>query len=327
MVRALAGLILLLAAPPAFAQPGDWGDDSPRHGGDGARILLLNDYRLPAGETAHGPVIVLGGTATIDGHADDDVVVLGGRVRVGPEAVVDGEVVTVGGEADVDPHARVQGGVDATVVRFPDIDGNWGSLPRGWFTGVALVATVFRLLLVLVVASMLTLVAPGFVRRIAWRASEGVASSAAIGFVCEVAFIPVLVVVVVALAISIVGIPLIAAMPFVIGAAGLAGTAGFTAVAARVGARVRGTTVEESRALFIDMVIGFALISAMTVFARFAAFGVLWDNPVTWSVSAAGLLIEYVVWTIGIGAACASLLANWKGRRITSTTPPAPATI
>jgi hypothetical protein len=316
VAKALAGLILLLAAQPVFAQPGDWGDDRPRHRGDGARILLLKDYRLPAGETAHGPVIVLGGTATIDGHADDDVLVLGGRVRVGPAAVIDGDVVSVGGEAHVDPQARVHGGVDATVVRFPDIDGNWGPMPRGWFAGAALVATVFRLLLVLIVASMLTLVAPGLVRRIAWRASEGMASSAAIGLACQVAFIPAVVIVVIALAISIVGIPLIGAMPFLIGAAGLAGTAGFTAVAARVGARVRGTTVEDSHALFIDMVIGFALISALSLFARFAALGILWDNPVTWSVSAAGLLIEYLVWTIGIGAACASLLAGWKGRRL-----------
>jgi hypothetical protein len=26
-----------------------------------------------------------------------------------------------------------------------------------------------------------------------------------------------------------------------------------------------------------------------------------------------GLLIEYVVWTIGIGAACATVLARWNG--------------
>jgi hypothetical protein len=327
MVRALAGLLLLLAAQPVFAQPDDWDGDHRHRRGDGARILVLKDYRLPAGETAHGPVIVLGGAATIDGHADDDVVVLGGRVRVGPQAVIDGEVVTVGGEADVDPQARIHGGVDATAVRFPDLDGNWGPLPRGWFAGFALVATVFRLLLVLIVTSMLTLVAPGWVRRIAWRASDGMASSAAIGLACQVAFIPALVTVVVALAISIVGIPLIGAVPFLIAAAGLAATAGFAAVAARVGARVRGTTVEESRALFIDMVIGVASISAVSLFARFAAFGILWDNPVTWSVSAAGLLIEYVVWTIGIGAACASLLANWKKPRMAPIAPPPPVTI
>jgi len=311
MTKVLAGLILLLAQP-VFAQPADWDDDHHHHHGDGARIMVLRDYHLAAGDTAHGPVIVIGGTATIDGHADDDVVVLGGRVRLGPQAVVDGEVVTVGGEADVNPLAKVHGGVDETVLRFPDIDGNWSPVSRGWLAGLAFAVTIFRLLMVLVVASLLTVVAPGWVRRISWRASEGMASAAALGFACQIAFVPVLLVLVAALAVSIVGIPLIGAMPFLIAAAGLAGTAGFTAVAARIGARVRGTTVEASNALFVDVLIGFAAVSAVTVFARFASFGTFWTTPATWSVSAIGLLIEYAVWTIGIGAACASVLARWK---------------
>ena len=36
-------LILLLAAQPVSAQPGDWDDDSHHHHGNGARILVLRD--------------------------------------------------------------------------------------------------------------------------------------------------------------------------------------------------------------------------------------------------------------------------------------------
>jgi len=323
MTRVLAGLILLLAAQPAFAQSTDGEVHRHHWHGDGARILVFKDYHLAAGDTAHGPIVVIGGTASIDGRADDDVVVLGGRVRLGPEAVVDGDVVTVGGEAAVHPLAQVHGGVNETVLRVPDIDGNWNPMSRSWVAGLALAATMFRLVLVFLVASLLTVVAPGWVRRISWRAAEGLASSAAIGLFCQVAFIPALLLLVAALAVSIVGIPLIGAMPFLVAAAGLAGTAGFTAVAARIGARVRGTTVEESNALFVDMVIGFAAVAAVTVFARVASFGPLWTSPVAWSVTAAGLLIEYVVWTIGIGAACATLLARWNGPRTAHSAPAA----
>jgi hypothetical protein len=313
MTKVLAGLLLILAAQPAFAQPPDWEVDGHEGHVHGARILVLRDYHLAAGDTARGPVIVLGGSATIDGHANDDVVVLGGRVRVGPEAVVEGEVVTVGGEVDVDPKARVLHGVDETVIRFPDIDGEWHPISRGWLAGLAVAGTILRLLLVFVVASALTLIAPGWVRRISWRAGEGLASSAAIGLACQVAFVPVVLLIVAVLAVSIVGIPLIGAMPFLIAAAGMAGAAGFTAVSARIGARVRGTTVEASNALWIDVLIGMAVVSAVTVFATFTAFGTFWTSPVTWSMSAVGLLIEYVVWTIGIGAACATALARWNG--------------
>lgn len=104
MVRVVAAL-LLFTAQPLFAQSADWDSDHHHHA-DGARILVFKDYHPAAGQTAHGPIIVIGGTASIDGHADDDVVVLGGQVRLGPEAVVDGEVVTVGGEADVNAAAR-----------------------------------------------------------------------------------------------------------------------------------------------------------------------------------------------------------------------------
>ena len=120
-----------------------------------------------------------------------------------------------------------------------------------------------------------------------------------------------------ALAVSIVGIPLIGTIPFLIAAAGVAGTAGFTAVAARIGARLRGTTVEASNALFVDVMLGMLVVSAVTVATRLAAFGPFWTSPATWGVSAMGLLIEYVVWTIGIGAACATVLVRWNGPQTT----------
>jgi hypothetical protein len=324
MVKALAGLVLLLAVQPTFAQPPDWEVDRPRRHGESVRILVLNDYHLAAGDVARGPVIVIGGSATIDGHAEEDVIVLGGRVRLGPEAIVDGELVTVGGRADVDPKARVLGGVDETVVRLPNIDGDWRPLPGGWLTGLALAGTILRLLFVFVVASALTLIAPAWVRRISWRAGEGMASSAVIGLVCQVAFVPVLVLVIVFLAVSIIGIPLLGALPLLVAAAGVAGVAGFTAVAARIGARVRGTTVEASNALWIDALIGMTVVSALTVFASVVALGAVWGSPITWSVGAMGFLIEYVVWTIGIGAVCATALARWNGPR---TTPARPAVV
>ena len=102
-------------------------------------------------------------------------------------------------------------------------------------------------------------------------------------------------------------------MPFLVGAAAVAGTAGFTAVAARIGARLRGTTVEASNALVMDVTLGFILVSAVSVAASIFSFGALWGGPTAWSLSALGIAIEYVVWTIGIGAACATALARWNG--------------
>ena len=322
MARLLAGLMLLLVVAPVFGQPRDWEEADHRHRGDGARILIFRDYHLEAGQTVRGPVVVFGGAATIDGHADDDVVVLGGRVRVGPKAIIDGDLVAMGGDVIVDPQARIYGDINETVVRFPDFDGRWGPASQRWVAGVALAATMLRLLVVVVVALALALAAPDWVRRISWRAADGPASSAAIGLACQIGFVPALVFLVVTLAVTIVGIPLIGLVPFLIAAAAVAGTAGFTAVAARIGARLRGTTVESSNALAVDVLLGFAAVSVVTVAAQVGAFSPRWGGPMTWGMSGIGFLVEYLVWTIGIGAACATLVSRWNGPAAAAVVPP-----
>jgi hypothetical protein len=322
MTRALAALIVLLAAHPALAQPADWEVDHPRTHGGGARIMVLRDYRLAEGDTARGPVVVLGGEARIDGHADDDVVVVGGRVQVGPKAVIDGDLVAVGGDVAVDPQAKIYGDVNETVMRLPDIDGSWRELPRNWVAGLAMAMTAGRLLTIFAISSLLVLLAPAWVRRISWRVSEGAASAAAIGLASQIGFVPAMVVVTVVLAVTVIGIPFIGAMPFLVAAAGIAGVAGFTAVVARIGARIRGTTVEASNALFVDMFVGFALVSAVTISARLLALGTFWNTPMVWSLSAVGFVIEYLVWTVGIGASCATAFARWNGPARTAPVPP-----
>ena len=322
MARLIAGLFLLLTANPVLGQSGDSDVDQHRHRGDGARILVLRDYHLDTSETANGPIVVMGGAARIDGHAADDVVVLGGSVRVGPEAVVDGDLIAVGGNAIIDPKARIYGEVSTNVIRFPDIDGGWDPMPETVLASIALAATILRLLTVFLVAAALTLIAPALVRHISWRAADRPASSAAIGLACQVGFIPALIILIVTLAVTVVGIPLIGLVPFLVAAAGVAGTAGFTAVAARIGARLRGTTVEASNALFVDVTLGIVVVSAVSLSAHLFSFGSSWGGPAVWSLSAIGIVIEYVVWTMGIGAACATLMARWNGPAATSAVPP-----
>ena len=104
----------------------------------------------------------------------------------------------------------------------------------------------------------------------------------------------------------------------------MAGTAGFTAVAARIGARLRGTTVEASNALFVDVTLGVVVVSAVSLAAHLVSFGPFWGGPAVWSLGAIGIVIEYVVWTMGIGAACATALARWNGPAATTAMPPTP---
>ena len=103
MSRLILAAAILLTAAPAFAQLDDWQYPDRR---DGVHLRILNDYELPAGATSREPIVIIAGSATINGRAEDDVVVVGGTLRVGPKAVIRGDVVAIGGEAIIDPAAR-----------------------------------------------------------------------------------------------------------------------------------------------------------------------------------------------------------------------------
>lgn len=296
-----------------------------REGREGIHLRVLHNYYLPADATATEPIVVLGGNATIDGRADDDVVVIGGTLRLGPNAVVAGDVVTVGGNAVIDPGAMVRGTVDTARV-MPDFDWDffgpfWSTAgvpwASWWWPVAALSATLLRLTIVLIVSLVLTVLAPGWVRSMGMRAASAV-SAGLLGALAEILFVPVLIAIVLGLVISIVGIPLLGAIPVALALGALAWTGGFAAVAACLGARLRGSRIDRSESLVTDVLIGFLAIAGLTILSH-----VMWMGPGTselgWTMRAAGIAVEYVAWTIGLGAALSGRV------RSQATPPPIPA--
>jgi hypothetical protein len=297
-----------------------------RDGRDGVHFRMLRNYYLAADATAHEPIVVMGADATIDGQTDDDVVVIGGTLRLGPKAVVGGDVVTVGGEAVIDPAATVRGTIDTAVVDMPRIDWGFGwpewretASWRGWWPFAALSATLLRLTLVLIVSLVLATVAPGWVRSMGLRASNALGSGL-LGAVAEILFVPALIAVVIGLTISIVGIPLLGAIPIALAFGALAWTGGFAAVAAALGARLRGTSITRSSSLVTDLLVGFVVISGLTIVAHVISLGPGWMTPFGWMTRAAGMAVEYAAWTIGLGAALSSRFV-----RSGAAPPPMPA--
>ena len=124
--------------------------------------------------------------------------------------------------------------------------GWWGWRPRhrdfspwnfGWFGfGLSLIGLV-----VLVILTLLArLVAGGTVERVRAKAVESPWTCALVGLAVELLFLPVLIVVTLILAISIIGIPLLLLLPFVVLAFLLALLVGFTGVAQAVGDWIGG---------------------------------------------------------------------------------------
>jgi hypothetical protein len=177
---------------------------------------------------------------------------------------------------------------------------------------------MLRLSLVLIVSLVLTIVAPGWVRSMGVSASSALGSGL-LGAAAEILFVPVLIAVVIGLAVSIVGIPLLGVIPFALALGALAWTGGFAAVAACLGARLRGSSIATSSSLVTDLLIGFVAISGLTIVAHLLFVGPGWMTPVGWMTRAAGMAVEYVAWTIGLGAALSGRFVRPRA------TPPMPA--
>jgi uncharacterized RDD family membrane protein YckC len=97
--------------PPALAQPPEaqQPDDAPavtiRRVSPPA-VRIGQDYTLAADQTAR-EVVVISGSARIDGQVEQDMVVVLGSVHLGPTAVLNRDLVVVGGLLTVEPGAVV----------------------------------------------------------------------------------------------------------------------------------------------------------------------------------------------------------------------------
>ena len=108
----------------------------------------------------------------------------------------------------------------------------------------------------------------------------------------------------------------------VLAALGLVWIAGFTGVAVRVGAALRGRSHSDADPSVGDLLLGFMAIAAMTVGGHLLALGFGWFSAIAWPVRATGLTIEYVAWTIGLGAAISTMFAASR-----ATPPPMPTSV
>ena len=268
----------------------------------GAKVHFLGDVRVDEDERVTEPVVAIGGNVDVRGQVDDDVVAVGGSVRLGPKALVRGSVTSVGGRIHQEQGAEIRGDVNEVAVgqSFRFGDGDWTpfwhrDMFSGWFR---LLGTLLRISVLLLLALIVVIAASTPLERIARRAGDEPWVSGFVGLMAQVLFVPVLVLTVVVLAISIIGIPLLLLVPFALVALLFAVLMGFVGVARRVGQWAVGS----HRSHLVATAVGVVLITAGTVLAR-----LLWlipgpIAPIAIVVAVLGLFVEYVAWTVGLGA-------------------------
>lgn len=266
--------------------------------------FTLGDRAIAAGTSVDGPIAVARGNLDVYGTVNGDVVSLDGNVRVHRGARVTGDAWAAGGSVIIDggivegqKRVLTAGGGRSTPVvpraRHPLTTWESVKLVIGWFAVLTIIG-----LGVMVFAE-------GNLDGVVIALERGFPRAFWLGLAGQLVMLPALLVLVVALAITVLGVLLIpfAIVAYVIAAAGLV-TLGFLAVARLTGGALtsdRGTTSPRGvhlRALITGLVVylGIWLIAAL--------FG--WSPILGAILRAIAIAVVWVAATVGLGAALIS---------------------
>lgn len=315
MRHAFTSFVCALVLAPLLAAAQDPSSDVTTYKLTGTRIAFGQDIRVERDEEVSDAVVVIGGSVTVDGRVRDGIVVVGGNLTLGATSDVRGDIVLVGGHLTRDPAARQSGSV--SYVSF----GEWSRRTTGWFPRfdfgevgrwLSLAGTLARVSLLGVLMALLLIVARGPVARVGRAAASEPVRAALVGLAAEIFFVPFLVVASIAMAVTIVGIPFVALLvPIALVVALFAMVLGYTALACRIGEWIEDRLGWQPGNAFVATAMGFGAIIAPTLAARLLGVA---PDPVrlmAFGLLLAGLTVEFVVWTIGLGAAIITGLGRW----------------
>jgi len=290
-----ATALVVLIAPAADAQ--------------GFTMRVSGDIVVPRGTVQEGSAIVMNGRIQVDGTLRGDALAMNGDVTVSgtvtgsvrtfngdivlaSTAVVGGDVWSASGRVDRAPGAQVRGRVQGALLPPPAVPPAparprlWGRRWTVWWPGTMRAVATWTLLSFVVLAAVLAAVFPAQIRRVAevLHRSPGEALLAGVGLWL---LLPPLAMV---LALSIVGLPVVAFLPFAVLVIGLVGFAGASQL---IGDRVLGgSPLQRSDAL--AAVVGAVLLGVLAFIPGLGWLGIA------------------VAFTWGIGGV---LVAIWRGLR------------
>ncbi len=284
----------------------------------GARIAVGKSITVEEDEEVTDAVVAVGGRIRIAGRVRDDVVAIGGSVELLPTADVRGDVTSIGGRVTIAPGARHVGAVHHATARdwpggfgWPAVTGSWLDLGGAgrWLT---LAGTLTRVALLAAAVSLVMLFARGRISRIGDAAAAAPLRAGFIGFGLQLFFVPALVLASIALAITIVGLPFVAILvPLALVTMFLAMLLGFASLAHAVGGWAARRLGWNAPAAIGVAILGLAVIVLPTVLSRLVGVAPDALRAGAFALLAVGTIVEYVAWTIGLGAAAMTGLGKW----------------
>jgi hypothetical protein len=319
--------------PAEPAEPGSSEGSETKSGRDtGERVNIGGGVTVAKGERAE-QVVAIGGPARVEGEGEQDVVSVGASVHV--DGKVGGEVVSVGGTVYLGPHAEIDGNVTSVggsiqrqpgsqihgstseVALFPMLR-DWTGVGkgRGWhrdwrndhddwgfFGGFGdFVGSLTGFVLLSLLSCLVILIARRPLDRVLRQLTAQPWQSAGVGFAAALTFWPLIGVITVLLAITVVGCLLIALYPFLFFFLALVALVGFTAVAVRVGQALQVRFNLRSASLYSSAFLGVLILCLGSILSSLLDWigGPL--GIISFFFGLFGVLAQGVAWIVGFGA-------------------------
>ena len=256
------------------------------------------------GQEVKGDLVVIGGSADVMGKVDGDAVALGGRIYVAPQGHVNGSLVNLGGVIDNESNMpQGKGAVPPPPTSpetpepapTPEAVTNPSSWDLGWLPFYLADAVLVFLAFLLF---------PGRTASAAQHLRENPMLSGILGFFSPIIFV----LLIIALVITLVGIPLI---PLAVIATIGGYLIGKAAIADFIGARIQDLSKRAQPSPAASVAIGLGLLFVVSAFTGWV-----------------GIVIYFCVAALAIGAALYMLMRTaeaYRGRKAATTSAPPPS--
>jgi hypothetical protein len=291
IVAIVAVVALFVHGSPGRAYSGgDSNDDMVVFGGQHEVIK--------EGQEVRGDLVVIGGSAEVLGKVDGDAVALGGRIYVAPQGHVNGSLVNLGGVIDNESNVPQGHGAvpppENTQAPPPPPAPEASSTQNAWEPGWL---TFYLADAVLVFLAFLLF--PGRTATTAAHLRENPMLAGILGFFSPIIFV----LLVIALVITLVGIPLI---PLAVIATIGGYLIGKAAIADFIGARIQELSKRAEPAPAVSVAIGLAVLFVVTAFTGWV-----------------GIVLYFCIVAMAIGAALYMLMRTaeaYRGRKTAAAT-------
>lgn len=280
----------------------------------GEIIRFGQDIHVGPGETVQGDVVAMGGDVTIEGTVRGSVTAMGGDVQLGPASRVSEDVVCLGGTLHEEPGASVGG----QRVTAPRTRGAKFMLPvlGAIGAGFEIMGLLVGALLLIGLSWLVVKLAPGRTQAALDVIDRDGGSAFMVGLLLWALIIPSVIVLAIAMAllcITIIGIPLAAAVAvgyvaFFVVAAFWGAVVGYTLIGRQVHARLKGP----APSLAVAAIWGVIAVQALRVGA--ALFHIVpFFGFVGGLVKVVYIVVSIVLFTLGAGAL---VLSEYRNRTI-----------